>query len=168
MLQSTSRAISFPSAVWIKDTKPILRNRQFRGSMAFSMKAAARFVLALMAEPGSSMQDTSEPKDESEYMFVLEGMALTIIVLLASNCWLLRFRTTPAPLKVSGVSTKTVGVQCDLECIEALVHGSYKQSVFCAPTSKRWHQSPNCFQLKKGSKIHELTPCLSCLKGSDK
>lgn len=128
-----------------------------------SMRAAHFVLLASVFNLTGATLSGSSTDGTDEYMYVFESMALAIMLLLASTCWLLTGKGKEAiphgPRTVSNAA-----VQCTLldPQIGTELRGP-SGTIYFAQHSVRWHQDSRCKHLASAStKMNQLTPCKTC------
>lgn len=131
---------------------------------------ASLFLLGCsLVVPVPAVNQNPSLESNEDYMYVLEGMALALVLLLASNCWFLN-KTQPS-LQCGKDCAKRkpfrdAAVQCDFDFQSTPLHQNYPSypdgEIIFAQHSVRWHVA-GCRHLKSAStKLQRLTPCLHC------
>lgn len=110
-----------------------------------------------------------EDADGPHYTYVFEGIVLTVMILVLSNCMLASRMWFTAATPVSsqeGVPTESreAAVQCELDHQNSLRRSSLQtvDRIYIAPTGSRFHTNPSCGHLKHCTKTEMLTGCLHC------
>lgn len=97
--------------------------------------------------------------EATPYMYVFEAMFMTILILIATTCWLCCSKTPLATLPGSFTSAMPKKGQ---RVATSLKPPNAQKYIYCDPTEQFWHERPACGHLDKKKKVLELRPCSSC------
>ena len=138
-------------------------------AMLATQPASLLLLGCCLVVPVPAVNENSSLESDEEYMYLFEGMALALVLLFASNCWLLN-KTQPS-LQCGQDCAKSkpvrdIAVQCDFDFQSVPLHQNFPNypdgEIIFAQHSLRWHVA-GCRHLKSAStKLQRLTPCLHC------
>ena len=124
--------------------------------------------------PTTAHPDARDLTDSPGYSYVFEVMAVTILVLLGTNCWLWLSRPSPknnitVECKVSsdaGATSIVHDISDKAKNLSDLAPDEVPRPeywIYFTQHGKCWHLNKTCYQLKKATtKVTSLAPCQTC------